>query len=260
MREDKDYHALFYALLMRKCHELGVSPVPTGPSKDLPESAHAPYEDAIRHAGRLVGGLYLQEGRLPEAWWYFRMLGEPGPVKAALEARQPAEGDDVQSLVQIAFYEGVHPRKGFDWVLERFGICSAITTLGGQEVAATRRKTGNTACNGWCKPSIRSCASGGGGDRAARRPTSSGGRRRRRRAVLKLIEGRDWLFQDDGYHIDTSHLSSVVQMGVDLPPCRELHLAREMCAYGKRLSVRFRGRNEPPFEDMYEAYDKYSAS
>ena len=146
LREDKDYHALFYALLMQKRHELGVSPVPTGPSKDLPESAHAPYEDAIRHAGRLVGGLYLQDGRLPQAWWYFRMLGEPAPVKEALEALQPAEGDDVQSLVQIAFYEGVHPRKGFDWVLERFGICSAITDARRPGACGTRRRTANTAC------------------------------------------------------------------------------------------------------------------
>ena len=85
LREEKDYHALFYALLMQKRQELGVSPVPTGPSKDLPAELHAPYEDAIRQAGRLVGRLYLQDGQLPQAWWYFRMLGEPGPVKEALE-------------------------------------------------------------------------------------------------------------------------------------------------------------------------------
>ena len=256
LREDKDYHALFYALLMRKRHELGVSPVPTGPSKDLPESAHAPYEDAIRHAGRLVGGLYLQEGRLPEAWWYFRMLGEPAPVKAALEERQPGEGDDVQSLVQIAFYEGVHPRKGFDWVLERFGICSAITTLSGQEVrcAAEDRQ--------YCLQRLVQALYAELRERLAAEIERRDGKRPPEAdvaegAVVKLIEGRDWLFEDDGYHIDTSHLSSVVQMSVDLPPCRELHLARELCAYGKRLSSRFRGRNEPPFEDMYEAYDKY---
>ncbi len=71
------------------------------------------------------------------------------------------------------------------------------------------------------------------------------------------MEGRDWLFEDDGYHIDTSHLSSVVQMAVHLVPCDELGLARELCAYGKRLSLRFRGRNEPPFEDLYESHDRY---
>ena len=136
LREQKDYHALFYALLMRKRHELGVSPIPTGPSKDLPTEVHAPYEEAIRQAGRLVGGLYLQDGQMPQAWAYYRMIGEPEPMKAALEAHQPAEDEDLQPLVQIAFYEGVDPRKGFDWILDRFGICSAITNIGGSGFAA----------------------------------------------------------------------------------------------------------------------------
>src|SRR5947209_5213064 len=74
LRQKKDYSALFYALLLKKRHELGVSPIPTGPAQDLPESAHEPYENAIRDAGRLVGQLYLEEGNIPQAWAYFRML------------------------------------------------------------------------------------------------------------------------------------------------------------------------------------------
>src|SRR5437763_10723679 len=81
LREQKDYHSLFYALLLKKRHELGVSPVPTGPSTELPEAVHGDYEEAIRHAARLVGGLYLADGNVPQAWPYFRMLGESGPVK-----------------------------------------------------------------------------------------------------------------------------------------------------------------------------------
>src|SRR2546428_458975 len=39
LRERKDYGALFYALLLKKRHELNVSPIPTGPAQDLPEAA-----------------------------------------------------------------------------------------------------------------------------------------------------------------------------------------------------------------------------
>jgi hypothetical protein len=271
LREDKDYHALFYALLMKKRHELGVSPVPTGPAKELPKALHVPYEDAIRDAGRLVGGLYVQDGQLPQAWAYYRMLGEPEPMKAALEAHTPAEGEDLQPLVQIAFYEGVHPRKGFDWILERYGICSAITNMGGQELphppedrqyclqrlvralyaelcgrlaADIERHEGKRPTEA---PFLNPPPAGGGGEGGGPTPGTA----------LRLMEGRDWLFADDGYHIDTSHLSSVVQMAVHLTPCPELRLARELCAYGKRLSPRFHGRSEPPFEDMYEAHDRY---
>ena len=261
LRQEKDYHALFYALLMKKRHELGVSPVPTGPAKELPKSVHAPYEDAIREAGRLVGGLYIKEGQLPQAWAYFRMLGEPEPVKAALEAHAPAEGEDIQPLVQIAFYEGVHPRKGFDWILDRYGVCSAITNLGGQELPhppedrqyCLRRLVRALYAE------LRARLAADIERREGRRPPEADAPEGARGTVLKLMQGRDGLFEDDNYHIDTSHLSSVVQMAVHLEPCEELRLARELCAYGKRLSPRFRGRSEPPFEDLYEAHDRYLA-
>src|ERR1700724_3464142 len=74
LRDNKDYSSLFYALLMKKRHELGVSPIPTGPAQELPEEMHEAYEDAIRHAGRLVGELYLKEGNIANAWAFYRML------------------------------------------------------------------------------------------------------------------------------------------------------------------------------------------
>src|SRR5260370_34759415 len=124
LREKKDYANLFYALLLRTRHELGVSPVPTEAAQALPAAAHAPYEEAIREAGRLVGRLYLDDGDIPRAWMYYRMLGEPLPIKDALEHYQFKEGEDPQPIIEIAFHHGGHPRKRFDWILERHGICS----------------------------------------------------------------------------------------------------------------------------------------
>ena len=42
LRERRDYAGLFYALLMKKRFELGVSPVATGANQDLPAEAVAP--------------------------------------------------------------------------------------------------------------------------------------------------------------------------------------------------------------------------
>src|SRR5437870_5360054 len=168
LRADKDYANLFYALLLKKRHELGVSPVPTESAQALPEAVHAPYEDAIREAGRLVGQLYLDAGDIPRAWMYFRMIGESEPVARAREGQAPA----------------------------------------GQ-------------------------------------------------SVRELMAGRDYLFEDDFYHVDVSHLSSIVQMSVHLPPCPELEQARELCAYGQRLSPRFQSQGDPPFDDQYRDYAVY---
>src|SRR5262249_38916431 len=68
-----------------------------------------------------------------------------------------------------------------------------------------------------------------------------------------------WLFGEDAYHIDTSHLSSVVQMSMTLDKCQELGMARELCAYGQRLTGRFLGHDDPPFENGYRDFDAYLA-
>src|SRR5262249_39011965 len=130
----QDYASLFYALLMKKRHELGMSPVATGSNQDLPPEVHQRFEEGIRAAAITVGNLYLEAGQIPQAWGYFRMLGETDPVFQALDRHQPKEDEDAHPLIDIAFHQGVHPRKGFDWILDRYGICSAITTLGGADL------------------------------------------------------------------------------------------------------------------------------
>src|SRR5215213_1017835 len=73
LRELGDYGALFYALLMKRRVELGVSPFPTGAAAELPADTHEAYEQAIRDAGRLVGTEFLKQNDLRKAWFYFNM-------------------------------------------------------------------------------------------------------------------------------------------------------------------------------------------
>jgi hypothetical protein len=255
LRERKEYTSLFYALLMKKRHELGVSPVPTAPAQDLPEAVHVPFEEAIRAAARLVGGLYLAEGNIPQSWVYFRMIGEPQPVADALERHQPAEGDDLQPLVQIAFYEGVHPRKGFDLILGRFGICNAITTMGTQMELphAPEIRT-------YCIQRLVRALTGELCERLAADIQRHEGSAPAAKTVRELMAGRDWLFEDEFAHIDTSHLASVVQMSIQLQPGDEMQMARDLCAYGQRISPRLQYPGDPPFENQYRDYGIYLAT
>lgn len=248
LRKAEDYGSLFYALLLKKRVELGVSPFPTGPSTELPPHTHEPYEQAIRDAGRHVGDIYLQRGDLPRAWTFFRMLGEPGPVKDALRRLDPKPDDDIYPIVEIAWQNGVLPEKGFDLVLDRHGICSAITMVGSSDLSA------NAALRDHCvgrlvralHDQLLDRLSNDLIDRALTLPQGV--------SIPRLIEGRPELFAEDAYHIDTSHLSSVVQMSTHLPPGPELDLARELCEYGRHLSPGLQGTNDPPFEENYADY------
>jgi hypothetical protein len=252
LRERKDYQGLFYALLLKKRHELGVSPVPTEASQALPEQAHVPYEEAIREAGRQVGRLFLEADDIPRAWMYFRMLGEPEPVAQALAAYQPAEDEDIQPLIEIAFHHGVLPRKGFDWILQRYGICSTITMVSGQEFPQPELRV-------YCIQGLVRTLDEQLRQRLADEVAAREGNAPSAQTVRDLMAGRDWLFENEYSHVDLSHLSSVVQMSIHLPPCPELEMARELCAYGQRLTTRYQYPADPPFEDQYRDYGVYLA-
>ena len=252
LKAKKDYGPLFYTLLMKKRVELGVSPIATGSNQDLPAEVHRAFEDGIADAARTVGDLYLAEGKIPEAWGYFRMLGDSAPVAAALEKLELDDTMDTQAIIDIAFHQGVLPGKGFDWVLQRFGTCSAITVMGGDlpfspEVRAMCSKKLIRTLHNELMERLR-------GEIHRQQNFMPTGK-----TVRELIEGRDFLFADDFYHIDLSHLNSVVQMATQLDNCEELQLVRDLCGYGMKLSPRFRYQSEPPFEDQYADYDKYLA-
>lgn len=248
-----DYQGLFYSLLMKKRHELGLVPIATGNNNDVPESQLDAFENGIRDAARSVGSLLLADKKLPQAWAYFRMIGEPGPVREALEAMELPQDDDPQPFISIAFHEGVSPKRGFDWLLSRYGMCNAITTVSSGEMpfAADVKhhcvKTLIRALHADLMERLR-------GEIQAKQGFAPTGN-----TLKEIIEGRDWLFAEDQYHVDMSHLNAVIQMAGQLEPCPEMALARDLCAYGRKLSPRFGFQTDPPFENLYVDYDVYLA-
>jgi hypothetical protein len=248
LRTRGDYPNLFYALLLKKRVELGVSPFPTGPSNDLPSHTHEPYEQAIREAGREVGHALLASRQFGAAWSFFRMLGEPEPVRAALEQFAPGPDEDVYPIIEIAWQGGVLPKKGFDLVLDRHGVCSAITMVSSSDI------TGNADLRDYCVGRLVRALHAQLSERLQSDLAGRGAIVAPQASIPQIVESHPELFADDAYHIDTSHLSSVVQMSSYLPPGTENTLARELCAYGRKLSAGLQGGNDPPFDENYDDY------
>jgi hypothetical protein len=249
LKADKDYQGLFYALLMKKRHDLGLTPIATGNNTDVPADKLDAFEDGIRHASRTVGQLFLDDGKLSQAWAYFRMIGEPGPVKNVLESTTLKEDDDPQPFISIAFHEGVLPTKGFDWLLSRYGICNAITTVSAGEMPF------GPDVKHYCVRKLIHTLHRDLMERLKGEIQTKQGFAPTGASIPELIEGRDWLFADDYYHVDLSHLNAVIQMSSQLDTVTDLKLARELCKYGQKLSTRFGFQTDPPFENMYVDYD-----
>jgi hypothetical protein len=251
LRAAEDFQGLFYALLMKKRVELGVSPFPTGPATELPTHTHEPYESAIREAGRHVGKLLLERKEYAKAWAFFRMLNEPEPMREALEAFTPGPDDDVYPVIEIAWQNGLLPQKGFDLVLDRHGICSAITMVSGSDLSS------NPDLREYCITKLAQALHAQLTERLRTDLIGRGITLPIHATLPQLVELDPALFADDAYHIDTSHLSSVVQMSTHLPPGAGANCARELCTYGRKLAPNLQGNNDAPFEENYDDFLAY---
>ncbi len=258
LRAEKKYPQLFEALLMKKRHELGMPLLGAETFRDLPEELRVQVEDHYVHVCREVGSLYLSSGDIAGAWPYFRAIDEPKLVAEALDRWQLPEATESQTydahgnspvdvIIDIALTQGANPRRGYELLLSHHGVCRAITTIEHQfphsgeakeacGVLLVRRLHSDLVSN--LLHDIRR-------REAEVQPDSD---------IRRLIEGRAWLFEDRGYHVDLSHLQSVVRVSVGLGDKEALGLALQMTEYGRKLPRDYQTNDQPPFDDFYNDY------
>jgi hypothetical protein len=245
-REEKNYPSLFEARLMQKRLELGLDPIQIGSLDEVPAGVRPAYERAFVDAAREVGGLFLSDGDVARAWPYYRAIGEAAPVADAIEKTAP--GEDMESLIAIAFQERVNPRKGFELILAQYGTCRAITCFEQYPVPAGREESLHLLLRTLYEElagSLRSAIE----RREGQTPESH--------RVAELMAGRDWLFENNSYYIDSSHVISVLRFSLDLEDADMLRMALEMAEYGQKLSPMFEYRVDPPFQNVYADHAVY---
>ncbi|MFO0957610.1 MAG: hypothetical protein U0800_09125 [Isosphaeraceae bacterium] len=244
--EQGRYRELLDALLLKARYDLGLPIVSEGPLGDIPEPGRTQYEERYVAALRRVGHKFLDAGNLVAAWPYFRVLGEKEPIAEALEKYEPGEGDDrIGHVIDIAFQEGANPRRGFELILSQYGACSAISAFEGLPADEVLR----AYCAGMLVRHLHDHL-----DQNLRAEISRRGQPLPDPGVplLRLIAGRPWLFADDAYHIDVSHLASVVRTAPLLTDPNALDLAIGLTDYGRNLSAMHRYEGTPPFDRVYE--------
>ena len=246
-----EFRALLDARLLRARLDLGLPPVLSGPLTDLPEPARSQYEERYVEAIREVGRRLLDSGEIGAAWAYFRAIAEKEPVFEAIEAYAPAENDErIGQVVEVAFNQGVHPRKGFSLILDHYGTCSAISAFESLPPEESTR----IACADRLVRRLHADLTLNLRAEIARRgqPLPPEGA-----PIADLIAGREWLFVDDSYHLDVSHLASTVRLSPLLVDPETIALAVGLTDYGRNLSDRHRYEGDPPFEDHYGDHARY---
>jgi len=73
----------------------------------------------------------------------------------------------------------------------------------------------------------------------------------------EMLAKRKWILADGGYHLDTTHLSSVIRIARVLEDKESLQRAYELVQYGRRLHHQFQYPGDEPFVDFYPSHLAY---
>jgi hypothetical protein len=245
-REEKKHRLLFDARIMQVRHRLGLTLIETEPVLNLAGEQRTAYENTFREAAREAGELCLAAGDIVRAWPYFQAIGERAPVTAAIE--NVTEVENLDRVIEIAFREGVNPRKGFELILKHHGICSAITWFGSNRDYGSRQE---------CLRLLVRTLYGEVAAALKETITASEGAAPEANTLTELMAGRAWLFEGTSTYVDSTHLASILRFTPELDDPETLRMALELADYGQRLAPMFHFRGDPPFEEIYVDHSVY---
>jgi hypothetical protein len=254
LREQREYHKLFDALCLRAKHAQGLPLGRPTSFEDVPADRRDDFERAYMAAAREVGELLLADGKLAQAWIYFHAIRETAPIRAALDKfvvpRESSE--ESEELLDLALYKGVHPVKGVQIQLRTHGTCSTITAL--DQMFSRLPADERAGCAAVMVRSLHAdLVQSVQREVSQRMPFAPPAK-----SLRELTAGREWLFADNNYHIDVSHLHATVRFARSLTPdAEEVPLARDLAEYGSQLGPQFQYAGEPPFQDFYPSHVEF---
>lgn len=248
-RKERSYPMIFEARLMQKRHALGMPLIQTEPWNNLGEDCQSAYESATVEAAREVGTLFLNDGEIGRAWPYFRAVGEKDLIRQAIEQCDDAvTGEALDGIIEVAYHEQVNPMKGFELILKHYGTCRAITNFSQYPVEEGRADCAELLAenvHSELLANIRYTVE----QKEGQAPEGDD--------LGAIVAERRWLFEGNAYYLDTSHVSSLVQMAPAIDRERTLELLLGMARYGSQLSEMYQFPGNPPFENVFEDYGVY---
>jgi hypothetical protein len=250
LRRQKKHHELFEVLKMQLRQRLGL-PLLAGESTDgLPEEKRAKLEDGLIAACREVGASLLQEGKIREGWMYLRPVGDKAEAAKLLGEIEASE-ENYEDLIDVSLHEGIDVGRGYQLVLEHYGTCNAITQFD-SSIARRPRVDQVPAAKLLLRRIHADLVASVQADIARQE-----GQNPQEQTLRELVADRDWLFQENSYHLDTTHLASTVRIARVLTDPADLKLALDLTEYGRRLSQQFQYQGDEPFAELYPTSGLY---
>ena len=252
------WHALFDLRLLQARAALGLPT--TGDVGTLDPATRDRLDEQSLAACREVGWPLLDEGHVAAGWMYLRAAAEPAEVAdklAALLLRDAPAADDeaatarLQEIIQIALWEGIDPALGLSAVLASQGTCNSITAYE-QAVsrlpAARQQQPAGVLLNHLFRELFQSLAADLERRGLVLAETITG-----TASIAELLAAAGGLKDDPSFHVDVSHLQSVLRIARVCTDRPTIEQAWELAVYGCRLPEEVTYPGEAPFENVAEA-------
>lgn len=249
LRQQK-YHELYRARKMQVRQRMGLALLDDDPEEVLTESQRMRLEEELTAVCREIGSLLMGSGKAYDGWMFLRAAGAKDLAKSLLDKIETTE-DNREELIEVAMREGVDVPRGFTLVLDNYGCCNAITTFD-SEVARHSRSDRQAAAAIITRVLHRDLLASVRRDIERQEGAAPEGQ-----TLVALVSDRPWLFGEMSYHIDTTHLASVVRFARLLNDSAALQLAVDLTEYGRRLHSQFQYPGDEPFGETYLASGKF---
>lgn len=248
------YHELFEAMKMRVRQRLHLPLWMTQPDELEAGQLRDQLEAGLVDACQYVGSRLLQAGRIRDAWSYLRPIGDLAAIRSQLAQIEPTDAN-AGELIELYLHEGLDLERGFSLLLQFYGTCNTITTYESSMYGRPRaqRAVGARLLVRQLHTELR----GRLDDHLERLGLPRGGPAET--IAQSLVRCPD-LMAEGAYHIDTTHLGSVVRIARATLDRESWLLARDLCAYGLSLDAMLQYQDQAPFENLYGTSDRYFAT
>lgn len=256
LRDRYRWHALFDLRLLQARVALGL--LPTGDVGALDEATRDRLDRASLAACREVGFPLLDEGHVAAGWMYLRAAAEPAEVSrrlAALASTLPEDDEAatalLQEIVHVALWEGVDPALGIRLVIDSQGTCNSITAY--EQVVARLPAARQQAAAAVLVDHLHHEVFTALAADLERRGLASADRIATAPSIVALLEAAGGLRDDPSFHVDVSHLQSVLRFARTCTERPVLEKAWDLAVYACRLPEEVTYPGDPPFEHVGEA-------
>lgn len=241
---------LFETLKMQTRMKHGLPAVAAPDEGKLSDDLERALEFGLLQACREVGGMMIKQGRVLEGFMYLRPVGDQDLVRRMMSDVEIDE-ENYDAMIQVLIQEGVDVGRGYAEVLRHQGTCNSITlyeqTI--RQFGADDQKAAAICLLDHFYDELIALVRQ---DVAARdKPVED------HETLGQIIESREWILAEGGYHLDTTHLSSVIKIAAILDDPGHLEKTLDLVKYGRRLNSQFQYPGEEPFHDFYPAYSAY---